>query len=348
MPQHIGPVILDLIGPALSAEEIELLQHPLVGGVILFTRNYVSPQQMIELCRAIRRVRKDPLLITVDHEGGRVQRFREGFTRLPSMGPLGKLYEIAPHDAIQFAEVCGWLMAMELQSIGVNLSLAPVLDLNKGLNAVVGDRAFHRQPGIVTELANAITQGMRAGGMAAVAKHFPGHGSVNVDSHLALPTDTRSFESIAEDDLIPFTQLIQSGLPAIMPAHIVFSAVDDKPVGFSKRWLQKILRQQLGFTGVILSDDLNMAGAEVVIDYVQRAKAALEAGCDMILICNNRTAAVKMLDHLPKNYFVAENKFKLLEGKFFATFDTLKASQLWREKHEIFMNLARKAHANHK
>ena len=197
-----------------------------------------------------------PLLITVDHEGGRVQRFQKEFTRLPSMGALGNYYDQQPRAALQLAEACGYVMAAELLSVGIDLSFAPVLDIDKGISSVIGDRAFHRQPNVIIELAAAVMNGMGKAGMAAVGKHFPGHGSVNLDSHLAMPVDQRSFDDIAKDDLVPYARLIQSGLHAVMPAHILFPEVDDKPVGFSSIWLRKILHEQLNFSGVIFSDDL--------------------------------------------------------------------------------------------
>lgn len=316
MRQKIGPVILDLVGCELSNEEREILQHPLVGGVILFSRNYANPEQLTQLCRATRAARKLPLLITVDQEGGRVQRFRDGFTRLPPMGEMGKIFERSPDAALKQAEQHGALMAAELLAVGIDLSFAPVLDLDKELNAVVGDRSFHRQPTIVTALAKAVMRGMHQSGMAVTGKHFPGHGSVNLDSHHAMPVDERSLDKISVDDLIPFAELIQAGINAVMPAHILFPAVDSHPVGFSEYWLKKILRQQLKFSGVIFSDDLNMEGAGFAGDYSERASAALQAGCDMVLICNNRQGAIDILDRLPHQHSVAPEKFKMLQGKF--------------------------------
>jgi beta-N-acetylhexosaminidase len=331
MQQPIGPVMLDLLGTELSSAEQDLLQHPLVGGVVLFTRNYASPQQLIQLCQAIRQVRSTPLLITVDHEGGRVQRFREGFTRLPSMGYIGKLYDNLPEKAIQLAKACGWIMAAELLAVGIDLSFAPVLDLDRGNNPVISDRAFHRQPAKVITLAQAVLHGMHVAGMASTGKHFPGHGAVKVDSHSDLPIDPRHLEQIMAEDLLPFIELIRLGIDAIMPAHIVFPAVDDKAVAFSKRWLQDILRQQCHFSGIIFSDDLNMKGAESAGNYPERARQALEAGCNMILICNNRPAALCILEHLPPNYFLSDEKFKMLQGKFSYSLDNLRSSQDWQD-----------------
>jgi beta-N-acetylhexosaminidase len=309
----IGPIMLDLAGTELSSEERNMLQHPLVGGVILFTRNYVSPEQITVLCQTIRQAREWPLLIAVDHEGGRVQRFREGFTILPSMGSLGQLYEKSPQEALKLAESYGKTIATELMAVGIDLSFTPVLDLNKGICPAIGDRAFSKQSAVVVKLAKALMHGMHGVGMAATGKHFPGHGAVNVDSHLGLPIDTRSFAEIEQEDLIPFVELIRGGIDALMPAHILFPAIDDKPVGFSRHWLHDILRKQLQFTGVIFSDDLNMAGADIAGDYADRAKAALEAGCDMALICNNRSGAIQILDGLPQRYFLEPRKFQSLK-----------------------------------
>lgn len=317
MAQMMGPVIMDLLGPELNAEEKEILQHPLVGGVILFTRNYENPQQIKHLCQSIRKSRALPLLIAVDHEGGKVQRFRTGFTRLPPMGEIGELYDLDPTKALSYAEQCGWQMASELLAVGVDLSFAPVLDLNKGLNPVTDNgRPFHRQPEVVIALAKALIQGMRKAGMVATGKHFPGHGSVTLDTHLAMPTDDRDYETIAQDDLVPFKELIQAGIEALMPAHILFPKIDDKPAGFSERWLKDILRQQLKFTGIIFSDDLNMGGASVAGHCTERAKAALNAGCDMVLICNNRDGAIEILDQLPRHYVLELEKFNKLRGRF--------------------------------
>jgi beta-N-acetylhexosaminidase len=276
-------------------------------------------------------------LIAVDHEGGRVQRFREGFTRLPSMGMIGQLYDQSPAEGVQLAEVCGWLMAAELLAVGIDISFAPVLDLNKELNQVVGDRAFHRDPVRVSELAGALIHGMHQAGMAATGKHFPGHGSVSADSHIAMPVDSRELTEIIADDMQPFITL-QSSLDAIMPAHILFPAVDKKAVGFSEYWLQSILRTQLQFKGVIFSDDLNMDGAGFAGDYPARAEAALTAGCDMVLICNNRAAAINILDYLTQQHYQLQfEKFKALQGKFSRTMTELHLSREWLDKQELLI-----------
>lgn len=294
-----GPLILDLQGLSLTAEERDILQHPLVGGIILFARNFDTRQQLSELCRVVRSARKTPLWITVDHEGGRVQRFKQGFTLLPPMGELGQLYEKDQLKALQLAESLGSVIAKELLSVGIDMSFTPVLDLNKGLNTVIGDRAFHHDPRVVIALAKALMLGLQAAGMMACGKHFPGHGSVTVDSHHGLPVDTRDFVEIAAEDLQPFAALIQAGMKAMMPAHIVFPAVDNNPVGFSRIWLKNILRKTLKFSGKIFSDDLTMQGAEFAGDYPSRAVAALQAGCDNMLVCNNRSGVITILDTLP-------------------------------------------------
>ncbi len=296
-----GPIMIDLIGPEISLEERDLLQHPLVGGVILFTRNYESPAQLGELCRTIRE-NSQSSIIAVDQEGGRVQRFKEGFTCLPSMGEIGELYHRSPEKGLELAYDSGRVMATELRSVGVDLSFAPVLDLDKKQNTVIGDRSFDASVDVVTVLAKMLMDGMHAGGMAATGKHFPGHGSVKTDSHLALPVDERNFEEIYREDMQPFIKMIEAGIDAIMPAHILFPKVDSKPVGFSRYWLKEILREKLHFKGMIFSDDLGMAGAEVAGSYAERAEAALNAGCDMALICNNRMAAIEIIDQLQGVY----------------------------------------------
>jgi beta-N-acetylhexosaminidase len=331
MSLSIGPVILDLLGPELDHEEREILHHPLVGGIILFARNYADPKQVTELCSEIRRATARPILIMVDQEGGRVQRFRHGFAKLPAMGELGQFHAENPKEALQLAETSGWLMAAELLAVGVDISLAPVLDLNKKLNAVVGDRSFSQDPHIVITLAKQLIKGMKKAGMAAVGKHFPGHGSVALDSHLALPIDERSYAEIEQSDLIPFAELISSGINGIMPAHIRFPKVDDNPVGFSKHWLQTILRKQLHFSGVIFSDDLSMKGSEFAGDYTQRAKTALDAGCDFILACNNRKGAIQIIDNLKTEMSVPREKFAPLQGKFSFNLQTLHASSEWKK-----------------
>ncbi|MEA3276612.1 MAG: beta-N-acetylhexosaminidase [Pseudomonadota bacterium] len=294
----LGPVMLDLEGTALSAEEEELLRHPAVGGVILFSRNFQSPAQITALTAALHRLREPHLLVAVDQEGGRVQRFQDGFTRLPPPARFGELNRKYPVRARRAAESVGWLMAAELRSVGVDFSFAPVLDLDRGVSRVIGDRAFAEGVNAVSDLTMAWSDGVRAAGMAAVGKHFPGHGGVAEDSHEELPTDPRSYEDIEMEDLVPFGRLIRHGLEAIMPAHVVYPRVDPRPAGFSAFWLRRVLRERMAFQGVIFSDDLNMAAAAAGGSYPERARAALDAGCDLLLVCNNGPAAVEVLEAL--------------------------------------------------
>jgi beta-N-acetylhexosaminidase len=296
-----GPLMLDLKGTELSADERKMLQHPAAGGVILFSRNFHSPAQVKALVAELHAIREPSLLIAVDQEGGRVQRFREGFTRLPPVAWFGQLHEKGPKQAMAVTRDVGWLMASELRAVGIDFSFAPVLDLGTGMSQVIGDRAFASSPAIVAELAHAWMMGMHDAGMAAVGKHFPGHGSVTADSHHDLPIDNRPLGDIMMDDLLPFQRMIGYGLEAIMPAHVIYQQASNELAGFSGYWLQQVLRQQLGFQGVIFSDDLTMAAAGEVGDYRLRAQAALDAGCDMILVCNNPAGAAEVLDYL-KDY----------------------------------------------
>jgi beta-N-acetylhexosaminidase len=293
----LGPLMLGIDSLSLTAEERELLLHPVVGGVILFTRNYADPVQLRALTDEIRALRQPPLLIAVDQEGGRVQRFVQGFTPLPAMRLLGHQYDLDPAVATDSARRVGWLMAAELVAAGVDLSFAPVLDLDWGVSEVIGDRAFHSSPEVVARLAGAFAAGMREAGMAATGKHYPGHGAVVADSHLALPEDHRPYGEILED-MRPYEPLIRSGLGGVMVAHVVYTQLDSSPAGFSRWWLETELRQRLGFRGVIFSDDLCMVAAEVAGGPAQRAAAALAAGCDMVLVCNDRAAAVAVVDSL--------------------------------------------------
>ncbi len=294
----LGPVMLDLRGAELEADEREMLLHPLVGGVILFSRNYRDPGTLIALTSHIHALREPALIIAVDHEGGRVQRFLDGFTRLPPARCFGELYDKDEGRALSLVENVGWLLASELLSVGVDLSFTPVLDLDAGISAFMGERTYHHCPDVVAELGRYLMKGMGAAGMMAVGKHFPGHGHVREDSHEETPVDKRRYEDILAADLAPFERLINAGLAAIMPAHVIYEQVDDKPAGFSRIWLDDILRNRLGFQGVIFSDDLNMAGAGVAGSYTARAYAALDAGCDMVLVCNNQPAAISILQRL--------------------------------------------------
>lgn len=298
-PLPPGPVMLDVLGTTLTPEDVARLRHPATGGVILFARNFANRVQLTELVQAIHAVRDEPLLVAVDHEGGRVQRFRDdGFTALPSMSRLGDLWDADPLTALRSAADVGYVLAAELRSCGVDLSFTPVLDLDYGHSEVIGTRAFHRDPQVVAQLARALIQGLAAGGMAACGKHFPGHGYAAADSHHALPIDDRPLEAILTRDAAPYAWLSDLILPAVMPAHIVYTQVDTNPAGFSRVWISTILRQQLGYDGMVFSDDLTMEGASGAGDIVARARAALEAGCDMVLVCNRPDLADQLLPAL--------------------------------------------------
>ncbi|MBM5811577.1 MAG: beta-N-acetylhexosaminidase [Gammaproteobacteria bacterium] len=290
----LGPLMVDLQGVALEPEEREFLVHPLVGGVLLFTRNYDSPPQLARLVDSIHELRTPALLVAVDQEGGRVQRFRDGFTRLPPPRLVGHRYDLDRSAGLRLARQLGWLMAAELRATGVDLSLAPCVDLDYGLSQVIGDRAWHRRAEAVAELATAYLFGMREAGMAAVAKHFPGHGAVSADSHVALPVDRREWSEL-ETDLLPYRRLTANGLPAVMVAHVVCAQVDALPASLSARWVRDCLRGQLHFQGAVFTDDLSMAGAAAGGDIIARARLALAAGCDMLPVCNDRAAVRALL-----------------------------------------------------
>jgi len=339
----LGPVMCDLRGLQLEADEREMLCHPHVGGVILFSRNFESVEQVAALTKSIHECRQPRLLITVDHEGGRVQRFREGFSRLPACALISEYHskeDNSMKSAESIAQQAGWLMAAELLAVSVDLSFAPVLDVGGKISQVIGDRAFHTDPEKVSRLARAYMKGMKEAGMAAVGKHFPGHGSVVEDSHVAMPYDERSFADIKMHDLIPFERMIHAGLPALMPAHVIYSKVDKNPAGFSEFWLKKILRQELGFQGTIFSDDLSMAGAEMMGTYPERAEAALNAGCDMVLACNNQEGAISILEHasIPERVEL-QSRLIRMHGRFKNTMDELKQTELWKQRSERVLNI---------
>lgn len=286
-----GPLMIDIAGTELTDLDRERLGHPLVGGIILFTRNYRDRAQLTALCTEIHALREPRLLIAVDHEGGRVQRFREGFTRLPPMRALGQLHDQDPAAALAAARAAGFVLAAELRACGVDYSFTPVLDLDYGPSRVIGDRAFHRDPAVVINLATALGDGLKAGGMGTCGKHFPGHGYVIPDSHVELPVDERPLEAMAED-LLPYHQL---PLDAVMAAHVIYQCVDCNTAVFSNKWIS-YLRNDLKFDGVVFTDDLSMAGAGVVGDMLARVEAAWAAGCDMLLVCNAPDAVAMVLD----------------------------------------------------
>lgn len=330
----LGPVILDIAGYSLTQEERALLQHPQVGGVIFFSRNYDNPKQLHDLVTEIRECRS-PILLCVDQEGGRVQRFLKGFTRLPPLEAMGNKVINGKVDSkiSETTKKMGRLMAMEVRALGIDLSFAPVLDLNTKQSAVIGERAFHAHPQVVCDLASAYIAGMQEVGMQAVGKHFPGHGSVAADSHFVLPEDKRAFFDILPD-LYPFATLIKQGLPGIMPAHIWYSKIAPQPVGFSFYWLNTVLRQHLGFQGVIVSDDLSMEGGAIG-GYAERARRALEAGCNYILICNNREGVITVLENEMPKVDNAQHllRMRLLAKKEAVQWNDLKYCSLWQEAH---------------
>ena len=289
----LATFITDLQGPQLSAQEKQMLTSPYLGGIILFSRHFESLGQLKNLTQEISEI-NDQLLITVDHEGGRVQRFRQGFTPVPAMGRLGELYRTSPVQARQAAKSCAVVLASELLNAGIHLTYAPVLDIDYARNQVIGDRGFSMEPSIVAELAAQFMLGLKEMNFAVVGKHFPGHGWVTLDSHVACPVDERPLRDIQAADMQPFQNLLPS-IDWMMPAHVVYSQVDDEPAGFSKVWLQDILRQSLNYRGRIVSDDLSMAGAALKGNYWQRAQAALAAGCDILLACNSSAASMEIL-----------------------------------------------------
>ena len=295
--QGPGPVVFDPTGCALTAEEREMFAHPLVGGVVLFRHNYHDPAQLRELVRSCRAAHKGPLVVMVDHEGGRVQRFREGFTALPPASALGDLHAADPERAVEAARAVGRLMALELEAVGIDLNLAPVLDI-AGEGDVIGNRAYSECAATVSALATSVMRGLHDGGLGAVAKHFPGHGGVVQDTHHESAVDPRPLDAVRAADLVPFIELVTAGVDGVLPAHVSFPAVDDEPVGYSARWLQDELRGHMAFDGLIISDDLSMAAAQRAGGVVEAASAAMAAGCDMVLSCQVPAAAVTLLDRL--------------------------------------------------
>jgi beta-N-acetylhexosaminidase len=323
----LGPLMVDIAGKVLTQEDRDVLRHPLVGSVILFTRNYENPEQLAALVDAIRALRSPPLLVAVDHEGGRVQRFRSGFSVLPPARRIGQEFDLNPEQGVAMARSIAWLMAAELRALHIDFSFAPCVDLDYGVSAIIGDRAYHSKPELVARLALAAVQGMRQAGMAATAKHFPGHGAVVADSHLALPIDRRELADLA-DDLLPYRRLIPNDLAAVMMGHVLFPAVDSVPASFSRRWVTEILRGELDFRGVVFADDLTMEGASSMGSVVARAEAALAAGCDVLPICNRRASVVEVLDGLTTRPGPASQlRMLLMRGKDAPDRATLLASQ---------------------
>ena len=306
---NFGPLMLDIEGTQLSQQDIECIEHSACGGLILFSRNFQSALQIEELIQSIRAI-KPNILIAVDQEGGRVQRFKQDFTLLPALGSLGELFAQDREQAIQRSFQFGELMALEVLSVGCDISFSPVLDLGLEESQIIGNRAFAKEPQTIIELARSFIAGMSKAGMAATGKHFPGHGSVVEDSHIAVPKDERSEKVIHDNDMQPFIAL-KDDMLAVMPAHIIYSQIDEQPAGFSEVWIKQKLRQEIGFDGVVFSDDLSMKGAEVAGDFNQRADVALEAGCDMILLCNNREQTLKVLEHLQGIDLSMESKARL-------------------------------------
>lgn len=324
----MGPLMIDIQGLTLCDEDKQLLRHQSVAGVILFSRNFQDPQQLTALIKEIRSLTSQRLLITVDHEGGRVQRFRQGFTAIPPAQAYAKLRDIV--SAEQLAYDAGWILAMELMAFDIDLSYAPVLDLGHQ-SLAIGSRSFHQNCHIATRIARAMINGMHGAGMKTTGKHFPGHGAVLADSHKETPIDYRN-QNLINDDMQIFVDLIKDNqLDAIMPAHVIYPSFDDKPASGSDYWLKKVLKQQLNFKGVIFSDDLSMEGAAFLGDYTQRAKAALLAGCDILLACNNRTGTLAILDSLAN---MTSNKPAVLCSQSKMDYSTLLQSTEWQQRNK--------------
>jgi len=332
----LGPLMVDLCSDDMSDNERELLHSSSVGGVILFSRNFTSIEKLADLVEEIHAIRQPRLLVAIDQEGGRVQRLRDGFTQLPAVSLLGEMYSDDAKQAAYLAAMTGWLMAAELRSIGIDFSFAPILDINYGVSQVIGDRAFHKSPEVIANLATHYIQGMKKAGMQAVGKHFPGHGAVIADSHIALPTDDRCFQDIAMQDLIPFQRLINQGIAGLMSAHVVYEKVDTEIATFSALWLQDVLRKQMHFNGVLFSDDLSMKAAHCEQDNndcVLRTQKALSAGCDMALICNDSDNAVLVAERL-QNYNNPVSQIRLTRmhgGKDPMSYEVLRNSKEWQE-----------------
>ena len=326
-----GFIMTDISGSELTSADRDLLLEENVGGVILFSRNYESPQQISKLVQEIRNLKSPPLLVAVDHEGGRVQRFRNGFTDIPAMRKIGRLYEINANVALKVSETVGWIIGAELRSVGIDLSFAPCVDLDWGVSSVIGDRSFHKNKYAVENLAYHFSKGMRESGMSPVAKHFPGHGAVAIDSHEDLPVDRREFSKLL-DDIYPYESLIRKNtVPAVMMAHIIYKEADNLPASISEYWMQNHLRNQLNFNGVIFSDDLSMNALRDYGDTVTRAEKALRSGCDMILICNDRDNTKKVIQ-AKKNHRNYNSMIRIarVSGKKTYSLGELQNDQKWR------------------
>ncbi len=336
----LGPLMVDVAGLELTPEDREVLRHPLVGSVILFTRNYASSEQLAKLVADIHAVRTPALIVGVDQEGGRVQRFRPGFSQLPPPRRIGHAFDIDAQQGLALARSMGWLMAAELRAHGVDLSFAPCVDIDYGVSEVIGDRAFHARPEVVAQLAMAYMQGMKDAGMAATAKHFPGHGAVTADSHKSLPVDRRDWQELA-GDLLPYRRLIANGLPGVMVAHVLFPAVAPEPASLSRRWVQNGLREELRFEGAVFTDDLSMGGAAEYGDIVARATAALDAGCDVLPVCNDRDSVARLLDELrceiqPSSHL----RLVRMRGRAAPERGELFAGDTWRASQELLAQSA--------
>jgi len=339
----LGSLMVDIEGTELQPHEAARLMDPMVAGVILFGRNFSSVEQLRALTTQIHELRHPKLLIGVDHEGGRVQRFREGLTRLPAMRVLGTLYEEDDAQALSAAEKVGWLLAAELLALGIDFSFAPVLDLDYGGSKVIGDRSFHHNPVAVGKLGLQLMKGMRQAGMASVGKHFPGHGYIEADTHYETALDNRSFSDIQIHDLQPFLALIEQGLDAVMPAHVIYPQIDHTPAGFSKHWLQTVLRNQCHFEGAIISDDMSMQAAASFGGAVDRVKLALEAGCDLVLVCNNPQMADQVLSQLNwRSDALSHARLIRLHAHGSYEFEKLQYDPLWQASSNLISHLSQK------
>ena len=332
-----GPAVVDVVGLALADDDRRRLSHPAAGAVILFARNYADPAQLTALCEEIERLREPALPVCVDHEGGRVQRFRDGFTAIPAMRTLGRFWDRDRELGRRAARAAAYVAGAELAAHGVDFSFAPVLDLDYGGSSVIGDRALHFDPTAAGALGASVVEGFADAGMAAVGKHFPGHGYAEADSHVAVPKDDRPLASILRKDVVPFRQAIAAGLAGVMPAHVIYGQVDAEPAGYSKRWLQEILRGQLAFDGMIFSDDLSMEGASAAGGPPERARAALAAGCDMVLLCNDPDGLDRLLESLAEVPLGRQDRLERMRRKGGRD---LRKSVAYRDAQEVLQKLA--------